>query len=231
VRHGARSDRQDAGFAAVASTGAGFLSLAFTLLNDSATHSQEAMTMNSISFASRPFAFVLSIAPLLLSAACAGAQPPVAIVPSTPTLRIGPRPAASSIATLSSVEPTSGTISISDEIRALCGIPTEDAFFAFDSAAIESTDIAPLDAVAQCFTKGPLAGRPMRLVGHADPRGPSEYNMALGQRRADSVEGYIDRRGVQRARIGTTSRGAIDATGHDEGGWAHDRRVDVQLGS
>ena len=45
---------------------------------------------------------------------------------------------------------------------------------------------------------GPLAGRSMHLVGHADPRGPSEYNMALGQRRADSVDGYIDRRGVQR---------------------------------
>ena len=56
-------------------------------------------------------------------------------------------------------------------------------------------------------------------------------NLALGQRRADSVDGYIDRRGVQRARIVTTTRGAMDATGQDETGWAHDRRVDVQLGS
>ena len=70
----------------------------------------------------------------------------------------------------------------------------------------------------------------MRLIGHADPRGPSEYNMTLGQRRADSVDAYIGRRGVQRSRIVTTSRGAMDATGQDETGWAHDRRVEVQLG-
>jgi len=99
------------------------------------------------------------------------------------------------------------------------------------SAALDSTDVEPLDAVARCSTTGPLAGRHIRLIGHADPRGPAEYNMALGQRRADSVDGYIDRRGVQRSRIMTTSRGAMDATGQDETGWAHDRRVVVQLGS
>jgi peptidoglycan-associated lipoprotein len=71
----------------------------------------------------------------------------------------------------------------------------------------------------------------MRLIGHADPRGPTDYNMTLGQRRADAVEGYIDRKGVQASRVATTSRGAMDATGQDEAGWARDRRVDVQLGS
>ena len=55
--------------------------------------------------------------------------------------------------------------------------------------------------------------------------------MALGQRRADSVDAYIDRHGVPASRIETTSRGAMDATGQDESGWAHDRRVDVQLGT
>jgi len=70
----------------------------------------------------------------------------------------------------------------------------------------------------------------MRLIGHTDPRGPSEYNMALGQRRADSVEGYVDQHGVKRTQVVTTSRGAMDATGHDEAGWTRDRRVDVALG-
>jgi peptidoglycan-associated lipoprotein len=181
--------------------------------------------MNSMSFGTRSSALAVSIAPLLLVAACAAAKPPVADGPPTPPTASAPQVARST------PEPTTGTIAISDDIRTACGIPTSDALFAFDSASIETTDIKPLDAVARCFTTGPLAGRPLRLIGHADPRGASEYNIALGQRRADSVDGYIGRHGVQRSHMATTSRGAMDATGQNESGWANDRRVDVQLGS
>jgi peptidoglycan-associated lipoprotein len=113
----------------------------------------------------------------------------------------------------------------------VCGIADEDAYFAFDSAKIQTTDVRPLDAVATCFTVGPLAGRSLHLIGHADPRGPSEYNMTLGEARADSVQIYLAVHGLPPAEVGTTSRGAMDATGHDELGWSHDRRVDVTLGS
>ncbi len=180
--------------------------------------------MSFMSFS--PIALALSIAPLLGATGCAADKPPAASVPLGATVTT-----TTTTTSPSKAEPTSGTIAISDEIRAACGIPAEDAFFAFDSAVIASTDVAPLDAVARCFTTGPLAGRSMRLIGHADPRGPSDYNMALGQHRADSVEGYLDRRGLQHSRVAATSRGAMDATGQDEGGWAHDRRVDVQLGA
>jgi len=179
--------------------------------------------MNSVSFT--PTALALSIAALLAAAGCATDPPPAAKAPVGPAVVT-----TTTTTTTQKVEPTGGMIAISDEIRAACGIRTEDAFFSFDSAVIASTDVAPLDAVAKCFTTGPLAGRSMRLIGHADSRGPSDYNMVLGQHRADSVEGYLDRRGLQHSRIATTSRGAMDATGQDEGGWAHDRRVDVQLG-
>ncbi len=181
--------------------------------------------MKTKSFASRPSALALSLAPLLVVIACAAQQPPVPSAPLTRAAAITP-PATEAQAG----EPTRGTIAISADIRAACGIPDKDAFFPFDSATIEAADIKPLDAVARCFTTGPLAGRSMHLVGHADPRGASEYNLALGQRRADSIDGYIGRLGVQSSRIVTTSRGALDATGHDETGWAHDRRVDVLLG-
>ena len=182
--------------------------------------------MNSHSLATRSSALVISIAPLLLASACAATKPPVASAPATPTAREQP---AAPVAR-SGTDPSTGTVAISDEIRKACGISSEDAFFAFDSTAIESADIKPLNAVAKCFTTGPLAGRTMRLIGHTDSRGPSEYNMVLGQRRADAVDGYIDRRGVQRSRVETTSRGSLDASGQDEAGWARDRRVDVQLG-
>jgi peptidoglycan-associated lipoprotein len=127
--------------------------------------------------------------------------------------------------------PTTGTVAISADIRTACGISDQDAYFPFDSASLESKDVGPLTAIAKCFTTGPLKGRSMRLVGHADPRGSSEYNLVLGQRRADSVEGYLDHHGLTHSRVETTSRGSMDATGSDEAGWTRDRRVDVMLGS
>jgi peptidoglycan-associated lipoprotein len=74
-----------------------------------------------------------------------------------------------------------------------------------------------------------MAGRTVDLVGHADPRGPSDYNVTLGQSRADAVASYLEGRGMSASKTRTTSRGAMDATGRDETGWAHDRRVDFSL--
>ena len=169
---------------------------------------------------------VLALAFLSVGTGCAASRPPAASGASlAPSPRsVGPTNAPAGPA------PTGGTVMISEEVRRACGIPDDNAYFAFDSASIESVDISPLDAVAKCFTVGPLKGRSLRLVGHADPRGSGEYNMTLGQSRADSVEGYLDRHGVTRSHIATTSRGAIDAAGSNEAGWAHDRRVDVMLG-
>jgi peptidoglycan-associated lipoprotein len=67
-------------------------------------------------------------------------------------------------------------------------------------------------------------------VGHADPRGGSEYNDTLGQKRADSVKDYIIGKGMEKSKAESTSRGAMDATGTDDPTWARDRRVDVMLG-
>jgi peptidoglycan-associated lipoprotein len=124
--------------------------------------------------------------------------------------------------------PTSGSIHIDDKILRACGnLPI--AHFAFDSSAVQSEAAFALDALARCFTTGPLAGRSMLLTGHTDPRGEVEYNIALGHRRAGSVATYLEGRGVARAHLGTTSRGEFDATGSDEAGWARDRKVDVSL--
>lgn len=123
------------------------------------------------------------------------------------------------------------TTAISDDIRKACGIADDSAYFAFDSSDVSGTDLAPLDAVAKCLSAGPLKGRSLRLVGHTDPRGTVEYNQSLGESRADSVKLYLDEHGLVAARIATSSRGADDAKGRDESGWAHDRRVDMMLGT
>ena len=124
--------------------------------------------------------------------------------------------------------PTSGSIHIDDKILRACGnLPT--AHFAFDSAAVQADAAAVLDALGRCFTTGALAGRSMMLTGHTDTRGEVEYNIALGQRRAGSVAGYLAGRGVAREHLSATSHGEFDATGTDEAGWARDRKVDVTL--
>ncbi|MFI5302902.1 MAG: OmpA family protein, partial [Polyangiales bacterium] len=80
-----------------------------------------------------------------------------------------------------------------------------------------------------CFATGPLKGRKLSLIGRADPRGETEYNVALGQSRADAVQRYIGGRGVAASQLSSSSRGALDASGGDESGWAKDRRVDLVL--
>ncbi len=126
--------------------------------------------------------------------------------------------------------PSQSQINISEEIRKACGISDSDAHFAFDSANVRDQDQKILQQLATCFTTGPLKGRQMRLVGHADPRGEPEYNMVLGGKRADNVKDFIVKQGMNDAKIQTTSRGEMDATGTDEASWARDRRVDVMLG-
>ena len=171
------------------------------------------------------FTFALALA------ACADNKPAQAPVAQTGSQAAQPTTAATvATNTNSGSDPNSGSIRISDEIRKACGINDDEAFFSFDSSHLRAQDLSPLNKIATCFTTGPLKGRGLRLVGHADPRGPEEYNMLLGHRRADSVGEYLDVRGMAKAKTETTSRGASDATGTDETGWAKDRRVDVLLG-
>lgn len=124
--------------------------------------------------------------------------------------------------------PTSGSVQIEDKIVQACGdLPT--AHFAFDSANIQADAATALDALARCFISGPLKGRGMKLVGHADPRGETEYNLALGQQRAGSVANFLTKKGMEQAKVATSSKGEFEATGIDEAGWARDRKVEVLL--
>lgn len=137
------------------------------------------------------------------------------------------RPSAS--VTPDSKSPTAGVVHISSDIRKACGITDADAHFAFDSASLGGAERPVLNQLAKCFVSGPLAGREMRLVGHADPRGPDEYNMVLGGSRADTVKTFLTMKGVPGGHIATTSRGEMEARGTEESSWAEDRRVDVLL--
>jgi peptidoglycan-associated lipoprotein len=161
---------------------------------------------------------------------CASDPPPAATVPTATPPAPPPAPPAQKALEKPGDNPSQSNINISDEIRKACGITDTEAFFAFDSANVRPEDRAIFKKLANCFGTGPLKGREMRLVGHADPRGEEEYNVVLGGRRADNVKASIAAEGLPAARVVTTSRGELDATGTDEASWAKDRRVDVVLG-
>ena len=135
----------------------------------------------------------------------------------------------SKLPTEAPASPSASAVRISDEIVRVCGIKAPDAYFAFDSANLRKDDIIALDQVATCFAQGPLKGRTLRVLGHTDPRGSSEYNMTLGQSRADSVAGYVTNKGLDKSKVQSSSRGSMDAEGSDEPSWAKDRRVDLLL--
>jgi peptidoglycan-associated lipoprotein len=86
-----------------------------------------------------------------------------------------------------------------------------------------------LQKIAKCMTEGALKGRSVSLTGRADQRGETEYNMALGERRASAAQRYLSSLGVKSDRLQSTSRGELDATGTDESSMQEDRRCDIDL--
>jgi peptidoglycan-associated lipoprotein len=98
-------------------------------------------------------------------------------------------------------------------------------YFGFNLSSINQDGRTSLAKNASCLKK---TGRSIDLIGHADPRGTTEYNMALSDRRAQSVRDYLRQAGIESSRLKPVPRGNLDATGSDESGWAKDRRVDSE---
>jgi peptidoglycan-associated lipoprotein len=127
----------------------------------------------------------------------------------------------------------STNLALSGDLVSQCGIKVTPSAanpkFDYDKDELTKDDRDVLDQIGQCLLSGALKGKAIALIGRADPRGTEEYNLGLGSRRASSVGKYLERLGVQQPQLAVTTRGALDATGTDETGWAADRRVDVQL--
>jgi peptidoglycan-associated lipoprotein len=100
-------------------------------------------------------------------------------------------------------------------------------YFDFDSSEIkgEGTDI--VGAHAKYLANNPRAR--VRLEGHTDDRGSREYNIGLGERRAQSVRRALLLQGATEAQLSTVSYGAERpaVAGHDEAAWAKNRRVEI----
>lgn len=166
---------------------------------------------------------------LVTLGACGGKAPkkPVAAAPASP--------AASAQAVPAATTPVSTNVAVDQDLAAQCKLTFANVDhapkFAYDAAELTASDREVLQKVAECVLNGPLKGRTVSLVGRADPRGTSEYNLGLGTQRAESVRTYLQRLGVPATQLTPTTRGDLDARGTDEASWQKDRRVDLKLGS
>ena len=99
--------------------------------------------------------------------------------------------------------------------------------FDYDSSDLSQTDLATLNAHASYLSKNSSAK--ITLTGHTDERGTREYNMALGERRAKSVQAFLVTNGARSAQIDTVSYGKEQPVneGHDEAAWSENRRVEI----
>ncbi len=98
-------------------------------------------------------------------------------------------------------------------------------YFDYDSSTLSNTARDQLSSVASCIRARGLAG--VHLTGLTDPRGTEEYNLALGDRRAQSAQQYLKSLGAAND-VSYSSMGEELASGTDEGSWARDRRVDIK---
>ncbi|MET4024584.1 peptidoglycan-associated lipoprotein [Marinobacter sp. MBR-99] len=111
------------------------------------------------------------------------------------------------------------------EQQALRNITT--FYFDFDTSEIKQEARDVLVAHAQFLANNPRQN--VRLEGHADERGTKEYNLALGERRANAVQRFLIVNGASRGQIETVSYGEEKPAvrGSSESAWAQNRRVEL----
>ncbi len=100
-------------------------------------------------------------------------------------------------------------------------------YFDFDTSEIKPEARDVLAAHARYLANNP--GVNVRLEGHTDERGTGEYNLALGERRANAVQRFLVVNGASRDQIETVSYGEEKpaAMGSGESAWAQNRRVEL----
>jgi peptidoglycan-associated lipoprotein len=100
-------------------------------------------------------------------------------------------------------------------------------YFDYDSASIRPEFQSVIDAHAKYL--GSHRDRKLTVAGHTDERGGREYNLALGQQRAEAVRRALELLGARGAQVESISFGEekpADA-GHDEASWSHNRRAEL----
>jgi peptidoglycan-associated lipoprotein len=103
-------------------------------------------------------------------------------------------------------------------------LEAQTVYFDFDSSAIKASEREKLKAAKDYLDKNP--GFKLLLEGHCDWRGTAEYNLSLGDRRANATKRYLQSIGVSPDKLDTLSKGSLEAARNaDAGAMQKDRRV------
>ena len=167
---------------------------------------------------------ILSIILVNLLAACASEKPKEVVnePAATPAAEAAPATATADTAQ------TTTAAAAAAAAAAEAAIPeVRSVYFPFDVDAVQAADRAAIQAHGAYLGKNNNAK--VRVEGNADERGSSEYNLALGQRRANNVKKLLILSGAKASQIETVSYGEEKprATGHDEASWSQNRRADI----
>jgi peptidoglycan-associated lipoprotein len=116
-----------------------------------------------------------------------------------------------------------------DDLRTNPKLAARSVYFDYDSNAVKDEYRGLVQDHSRYMTAGKKDSR-IRIEGNADERGSREYNLALGQRRAEAVKRVMTVLGVSDGRIETISYGEEKpkSNGHDEASWAQNRRADIR---
>ena len=157
----------------------------------------------------------LLVATALIAVAGCAKKPPKELPPApqaTPTPEAAPPPAETG--------PAPGS-----QAHFVANVSSDRVFFDTDKSDIDAEDQATLQSQAAYLKQ--YASVRVTIEGHADERGTREYNLALGERRANAAKNYLASLGIDASRINTISYGKErpDALGSDEASWARNRRA------
>lgn len=136
------------------------------------------------------------------------------------------RAMADSIARAAAADSAAAAARAGDEVRSMLATMIH---FEFNKAEIQAGDQAVLDQKIAILQKNP--GLRVQVAGNCDERGSQEYNLALGNRRANAAKQYLVTHGIDAGRIETVSNGEerpLDP-GHTEDAWAKNRRDEFSI--
>ena len=179
---------------------------------------------------------VISLLLVNLLAACASEKPKPTVAENlitkptaeAPTVKDQPAPAPEVVATAPVAAEKTAAADKEDTLNDPNSIlSNRSTHYPFDVSAVQEDDKPLVQAHAKYLSEHPE--RNVRLEGNCDERGSNEYNIALGQRRADGVKKMLQLGGAKASQIKTVSYGEEKpkATGHDEASWKQNRRTDI----
>lgn len=169
------------------------------------------------------------VAPLVLTAAtllaaCSHNTPPATTPAPQQQASAPPAPAPTPVSA-----PAPAPVKADDS--AIRSILTQMTFFSYDKSELSTQDQSTLAAKVPILAANPSVT--IRVAGNCDDRGSDEYNLALGQRRAQAAKRYLTEHGISDSRIATISYGKERpiSSGETEAAWAQNRNDQFEVTS